>query len=187
MFTVLLIWALAFLPLLNAIPTPSQESPLLPKRCTKNALQNPGFESGEYPWLAMVSGSWAERGVRTSADGGHEGHNFYWGRSNATVQDVTLTLSQSELSIPSGTTVDCSAWVASSRPGNIGATRVEVFLDGITCGSPMYFGTSGWAKVGGKVVVSGDSHTLAIVIVSDEAGPEGGLVWVDEASLEYGC
>ena len=135
----------------------------------------------------MAFGSWAIRGIYTSASGGQEGRNFYFAQSNTTVADATLTLSQSELSIPSATTVDCSAWVASNRPGNVGSTRVEVFLDGATCGSAVYLGTNGWVKVGGKVTVNGGSHTLAIVVVSDEAGPEGGQIWVDDAMIGIGC
>jgi hypothetical protein len=183
MFTILLLWSLAFLPFITAIPT----NPLaLQKRCT-NALQNPSFESGISPWLEMGFGSWAQRGIFTSSQGGHQGRNFYYGQSNASVADSTMTLSQSSLSIPSGTTVDCSAWVASNRPGNVGSTRVEVFLDEVTCGSAVYLGTTGWVKVGGNMVVTGDVHTMAIVVVSDQAGPEGGQTWVDDALLGVGC
>jgi hypothetical protein len=64
---------------------------------------------------------------------------------------------------------------------------VEVFLDEITCGSAAYLGTNGWVKVGGKVVVKGDSHTLAIVVSSDETGPDGSEVWVDDALVGGGC
>jgi hypothetical protein len=181
MFPALLLWTLSFLPFLAAIPTTP-----LQKRCT-NALQNPSFEAGESPWLAMAFGSWAQRGVYTSANGGAEGRNFYFGQSNATIADATLTLSQSGLAIPAGTTVDCSTWVASNRPGNMGSTRVEVFLDEQTCGSAVYLGTTGWTKVGGKIKVSGESHTLAIVVVSDESGPEGGLIWIDDAVVGIGC
>jgi hypothetical protein len=135
----------------------------------------------------MAFGSWAQRGIYTSAEGGHNGRNFYFAESNATVSDTTMTLSQSELSIPSGTTVECSVWVASRRPGNVGSTRVEVFMDQVTCGSAAYLGTNGWQKVGGKVTVNGDSHTMSIVVLSDETGPEGGQIWVDDASVGIEC
>ncbi|KAF1843867.1 uncharacterized protein K460DRAFT_289919 [Cucurbitaria berberidis CBS 394.84] len=158
----------------------------LSKRCD-NKLQNPSFESGESPWLAMVSGSWSTRGVYTSSGGGHHGSNFYYGQSNSTI-DSTLTLSQSEINIPNGATVECAAWIASRRPGNVGSSRVEVFLDGQSCGTE-YLGTTGWTKVGGKVGVSGDGavHTLAVVVVSDEAGEEGWAVWVDDLWVGIGC
>ncbi|KAH8724613.1 hypothetical protein GQ44DRAFT_256928 [Phaeosphaeriaceae sp. PMI808] len=182
-----LFWLLASLPFLNAIPTDQLPHVAgLQKRCT-NALQNPSFESGISPWLEMGFGSWSQRGIFTSAEGGHDGRNFYFGMSNATVADCTLTLSQSNLSIPSGTIIDCSAWVASNRPGNVGSTRVEVFVDQVTCGSAVYLGTTGWVKVGGKVTVKGDSHTLTIVVVSDESGPAGAQVWVDDATVGIGC
>jgi hypothetical protein len=187
MFAILLLWSLAFIPFLNAIPTtPPPTHANIQRSCT-NALQNPSFESGITPWLAMAFGSWAQRGVYTSAEGGHSGPNFYFAESNATVSETSITLSQSDFSIPSGTAVECSAWVASRRPGNVGSTRVEVFMDGTTCGSPVYMGTNGWQKVGGKVTVNGDSHTMSIVIVSDETGPEGGQVWVDDALAGVGC
>jgi hypothetical protein len=182
MLSTLLLWTLASLPFLHAIPTTP-----LQKRCT-NALSNPSFESGLDPWLAMHFGSWAQYGVYTSSEGGHShSRNFYYARSNASVSDATMTLSQSGLNISSGTTVECSAWVASSRPGNVGSTRVEVFLDQVTCGSPAYLGTNGWQKVGGSVVVSGDSHTLAIVVSSDETGPDGSEIWVDDGIVGTGC
>ncbi|KAF2026807.1 hypothetical protein EK21DRAFT_102978 [Setomelanomma holmii] len=183
MFLTLLLWAFSFIPLLAAIPTTSAP---LQKRCT-NALTNPSFESGESPWLAMAFGSWAQRGVYTSPSGGHDGNDFYYGEVNATVADATLTVSQSSLSLQAGSTVDCSAWVASNRPGNTGSTRVEVFLDEKTCGSAVYLGTSGWTKVGGKITVDGTaSHTFAVVVLSDEAGPDGAMVWIDEAVVGNG-
>jgi len=186
MIALLLIWALAFLPFLNAMPTTPLPLSTLQKRCS-NVLQNPSFESGVSPWLEMGFGSWAHRGVYTQASGGHDGRNFYWGQSNATVAEATLTLSQSELSIPSGTTIECSAWVASDRPGNVASTGVEVFMDGVTCGNAVNLGTNGWVKVGGKITVSGDSHTYTIVVISDTTGPQGSQIWVDDAVVGTGC
>ncbi|KAH7394013.1 hypothetical protein DE146DRAFT_633937 [Phaeosphaeria sp. MPI-PUGE-AT-0046c] len=188
MFTTLFLWSLLFLPFLHAIPTTIPPPPsTLQKRCT-NALQNPSFESGISPWLDMAFGSWAQRGIYTSAEGGHSGRNFYFAQSNATVAQTTLTLSQSEVSIQAGTTVDCSVWVSSNRPGNVGSTRVEVFLDEVTCGSAVYMGTNGWTKVGGSVVVgSGETHTMSVVIANGETGPEGSKVWIDDAVVGAGC
>lgn len=184
MLTTILIWSLALLPFLNAIPTTPLSQPM--KRCT-NILQNPSFESGVSPWLEMGFGSWAARGVYTQASGGHDGRNFYWGQSNATAAESTLSVSQSELQIPSGTTVECSVWVASNRPGNVASTAFEVFLDGVTCGTAINLGTTGWVKVGGKLAVSGDSHTFTVVVSSDTTGPQGSQVWIDDAVLGAGC
>ncbi|KAF1920474.1 hypothetical protein BDU57DRAFT_440199 [Ampelomyces quisqualis] len=171
------------LPTLNALLS----TPLHPqKRCT-NALQNPSFESDLAPWLDIAFGSWLQRGIYTSAEGGHSGPHFYFAQSNATVSHTTLTLSQSDISIPAGSSVECAAWVASNRPGNVGSTRVEVFMDEVTCGQAVYLGTNGWAKVGGDVKVNGDKHSMSIVIVSDATGPEGSKVWVDEAMAGTGC
>ncbi|KAJ4365687.1 hypothetical protein N0V83_008307 [Neocucurbitaria cava] len=158
----LLLWTLiASLPLLSALALPStaldlidspppthQHTQPLSKRCD-NKLANPSFESGESPWLAMVTSSWTTRAVYTSAQGGHQGSNFYYGHSNSTI-DSTLTISQSAINIEAGASVECAAWIASSRPGNVGSTRVEVFLDGESCGM-QYLGTTGWTRVGGRL------------------------------------
>ncbi|KAH7378842.1 hypothetical protein BKA66DRAFT_571625 [Pyrenochaeta sp. MPI-SDFR-AT-0127] len=167
-------------------PPPPLTLASLARRC-ENKIQNPSFEYGVDPWLAMVSGSWATRGVYTSGGGGHQGSNFYYGHSNSTV-DSTLTISQSSISIPNGGQVECAAWVASRRPGNIGSTRVEIFLDGQTCGIG-YLGTTGWTRIAGKVSVSGDGavHTLAVVAISDEASEEGWQFWLDDLSVGVGC
>jgi hypothetical protein len=135
----------------------------------------------------MGFGAWSTRGIYTSSEGGHDGRNFFYGHSNATIGQATTTVSQSGLNIPAGTTVDCSAWIASSRPGNVGATRVEVFLDGVTCGGVGWFGSNGWEKVGGQVQVQGDSHTLAVVASSDGAGEDGWSVWIDDVWVGVGC
>lgn len=84
--------------------------------------------------------------------------------------------------------MECAAWVASRRPGNVGSTRVEVFLDGHSCGLA-YLGTTGWTRVAGKVNVSGDGaiHTIAVVAVSDEASEEGWHIWLDNMSVGAGC
>ncbi|OAL46023.1 hypothetical protein IQ07DRAFT_603433 [Pyrenochaeta sp. DS3sAY3a] len=186
----LLLWTLlTSLPLISALalpptaldltssPPPGLTNPTS-KRCTNNALQNPGFEAGIDPWLPMVSGSWATRGVYTAAGGGHSGANFYYGYSNSTI-DTTLTIGQS--GIKASGRVGCGAWVASRRPGNVGSTRVEVFLDGQSCGLA-YLGTTGWTRVGGSVDAQGGElgSTIAVTVFSDEASEEGWSVWVDD-------
>ena len=175
MFTILILW-------LFALPSalPHQQ-----KRCS-NALKNPSFEDGLSPWLDIAFGSWLQRGVFTSAEGGHAGPNFYFAQSNATVSHTTLTLSQSDISIPAGTAIDCSVWIASNRPGNVGSTHIDVFMDQVECGNAN-LGTNGWVKIGGKINVEGDKHTMSIVIVSDKTGPEGSKVWVDDALAGVGC
>jgi hypothetical protein len=152
----------------------------LQKRCT-NAVANPSFESGLSPYLDMVVGAWESRGVYTSAGGGHTGLNFYYGHSNATV-DSTLTLAQSGLKLPQYGEVEVSAWVASNRPGNVGSTHVEVFLDGVLCGSTD-LGTTGWVKVGGKGTATAskeDGSTIAVVVLSEHASSDGWSVWLDD-------
>jgi hypothetical protein len=201
MLTILILWALAFVPSLDAIPISRMIN--FQKRCN-NMLQNPSFESGLSPWLDIVFGPWAQRGVYTSTQGGHDSKSSYLGQSGALVSQTTLTLSQSGLFIPAGTTVDCSAWVASIRPGNVGNMGVELFVDEMSCGAPVSFGTNSWIKVcripmmacklcsmylqvNGKATVSQDSHTFSIVVFSDVNGPEGSTTWVDDAFVGMGC
>ncbi|KAL6705286.1 hypothetical protein ACN47E_007096 [Coniothyrium glycines] len=180
-------WTLLALPTTSAFPPP-RAAPPLAKRCT-NLLSNPSFETGIDPWLAMLTGSFTDqRGIYTSSSGGHSGANFYYAHGNSSV-DATLTLSQSGFAIGSAAPgeMECSTWVASRRPGNVGSTRVEVFLDGISCGT-QYLGTTGWTKVGGKVKPSSDqTHTIAIVVNSDEAGDQGWSLWVDDVTVGQGC
>jgi hypothetical protein len=59
-------------------------------------------------------------------------------------------------------------------------------MDQVECGTAN-LGTNGWVKVGGKIDVEGDKHTMSIVIVSDKTGPEGSKVWVDDALAGVGC
>lgn len=184
------LWTSFFL-LLLLHTSPTTSSPLQP-RCI-NSLQNPSFESGISPWLTIVQGSFTStRGVYTSAGGGRSGANFYYALSNASVE-ASLTVSQTGFGIDGGNgrggdgSVDCSAWVASRRPGNVGSTRVEVFLDGVSCGL-QYLGTSGWTKVGGRVKPGPEStHTVAVVFISDQAGEEGWSLWLDDIVVGQGC
>ncbi|KAH3997833.1 hypothetical protein HBI25_099080 [Parastagonospora nodorum] len=181
---ILMLWAFAFAHPINAIPTRPATS--IKKRCS-NILQNHSFESGLYPWLDIVFGPWAERGVFTSAQGGHNSRQFYLIHSNATVSHGTVALSQSGLSIPSGTTVDCSAWIASNHPGGSDNTSVELFIDEVSCGAPVSLSTHPWIKVNGKATVSQDSHTFSIVVTSEVTGSDGSTTWVDDAFVGMGC
>jgi hypothetical protein len=186
MSTTFIFWFLALLPFIDAIPTLQAPTAGLQKRCN-NILQNPSFESGLSPWLDIGFGSWIERSVMTSAQGGHDGKYYYFGQSNAVVSHTSFTLSQSGLSISAGTTVDCSAWVASDRLGNVGSTSVQLFINEASCGGPVYLGTNPWVKVGGKVTVDQDSHTFSIVVISDVTGSDGSKTWVDDAFVGMGC
>jgi hypothetical protein len=142
MFT-LIFWAFAHC--VNATPIGLATS--IEKRCS-NILQNPSFESGLYPWLDIVFGPWAKRGVFTSAQGGHNSRQFYLANSDATVSHGTIALSQSGLYIPAGTTVDCSVWVASNHQGDSSNTSVQLFIDEVSCGAPVPLSTHPWIKVG---------------------------------------
>ncbi|KAH9879944.1 hypothetical protein J1614_001968 [Plenodomus biglobosus] len=199
-------------------PTPptclAHPSPLsAPPPCSNpNALQNPSFESSLSPWLDIVTSSFSTRGVFSGGGGGHTGPHFYYARSNSS-GEATLTLSQSfvwgelgagsvggakakgevEGELEGAADIECSAWISSFRPGNIGFTHVEVFLDGVRCGDVRRLGTSGWTRVGGRVgagevgVADGGVHSLAVVIVSYGASEEGWQVWVDDVVVGVAC
>ena len=60
------------------------------------------------------------------------------------VVTATLSLSQSYVKIPAGTIVGCYMWVHTER--HTGDPRVELFLDGVSCGGLVALGSgSGWA------------------------------------------
>ncbi|KAG9192629.1 hypothetical protein G6011_11363 [Alternaria panax] len=175
----------------HATPLPSPQRTLSTKGCT-NTVSNPSFETPLLPaWMDMVTGSWSSRGIFTSP-APHSGFSSYAATSNSSEVTATLTLSQSYLDIPSGVTVDCYAWVRGSRPS--GQTRVEVFLDGISCGEEVQLGVgrTGWKKVGGKVkvqdVVPGVGHSVAVSVQGDGVEDEGGWsVAVDDVGVVVGC
>jgi hypothetical protein len=77
--------------------------------------------------------------------------------------------------------------------------RVEVFLDGLSCGGPVWVGSGqqgkeGWVKVGGQVVVrdvsadNGVGHTIAVTVqgYGAESG-EGWSVAIDDVGVIPAC
>ncbi|KAI5377004.1 hypothetical protein J4E82_004379 [Alternaria postmessia] len=178
----------------QATPLPSPQQTLSARACT-NALTNPSFEIPLLtPWMDMVTGSWSSRGISTSPPhvGAHSGFNVYAATSNSSEVTATLTLSQSYIDLPTGVTVDCYAWVRGSRPS--GQTRVEIFLDGVSCGQEVQLGVGnkGWKRVGGKVtvqdVVPGVGHSVAVSVQGDGVEDESGWsVAVDDVGVVVGC
>ncbi|RMZ70250.1 hypothetical protein GMOD_00000319 [Pyrenophora seminiperda CCB06] len=165
-----------------ALPT-SSVSP----GCT-NAVFNPTFSTGSLdPWLDFVTGSWAARGITTTSSGSH----VYTARSNSSVVTATLSLSQSNVKLVAGTTVECYTWVHTERA--TGETRVEVFLDAMPCGRLVALEPeSGWTKVEGTVVVGeGDlhvQHTISVSVQGDGVmGASGWSVDVGEVGVGEGC
>ncbi|KAF2623438.1 hypothetical protein BU25DRAFT_424943 [Macroventuria anomochaeta] len=182
MLTTIVVWVLlCLLSVTAALPT----APNINTRTCTNYLINPSFESGAIePWLPIVESAWSTRGVFANPFT-HQGTHYYYAHATSTVES-TLTLSQSGLNAPVGATVDCYAWVAGKR--GEGVTRIEVILDGVSCGASQFnVGEDGWKKVGGKVKVIGGvpetGSTLAIVVTSKSAGDEGWEVWVDDVGV----
>jgi hypothetical protein len=136
----------------------------------------------------MAFGSFDIRTVFATA-GAHSGSATYYAHSNSDTTGATAAISQSYVFIPDCTSIDCWAWVAASRAAGTGTTRVSVLVDDAQCGSTAEMqGMNGWTRVGGRVVVTGDSHTFVVVAMSyDGPGDEGWSVWVDDVGLEVWC
>ncbi|KAH9862169.1 hypothetical protein IAQ61_010372 [Plenodomus lingam] len=177
---------------------PNSEPPA-PSCTPTNALQNPSFESDLPPWMDIVTSSFVTRGVFTSPDNrAHSGAHFYYAMSNSSV-DASLTLSQGFGGValaPDTQSIQCTAYLASSRPDNLGFLSVELFLDGVRCGEARRLGTTGWTRVGGLVGLQeigglegwrAGGHSLAVVIIGYGAGGEGWEVWVDDVVVGRAC
>ena len=182
MLTTTVLWVLLCL---SSVTTALPTAPRTNRRTCTNHLINQSFESGAIdPWFTIVESAWSTRGVFANPFT-HGGTHHYYARATSTIAS-SLTLSQSELDAPVGGTVDCYAWVAGKR--SEGVTRVEVFLDGVSCGAAQLgVGEGGWKRVGSKVKVaggvSGMGSTLAVVATSQSAGQEGWEVWVDDVGV----
>lgn len=83
--------------------------------------------------------------------------------------------------------MDCYAWVAGTR--SEGVTNVEVFLDGVSCGTGQIgVGELGWKRIGSKASVVGIGNgvvgsTIAVVATSKRAGDEGWEIWFDDVGV----
>lgn len=90
--------------------------------------------------------------------------------------------------------MECYAWVRRGEAGK-GRARVEVFLDGGSCGGVVEVGEGQeeWVKVGGKVVVQdvgagGVGHTVAVTVQGYGAEGDGGWsVAIDDVGVVVGC
>jgi hypothetical protein len=180
----LVLWAVAsFFLAASALPATAN---IIPRACTNN-LQNPSFETGNLdPWLPIVQSAWsADRGLYPTSPPDVRGKYYYYAHATSTVES-SLTMSQSGVMLPIGSTVDCYAWVAGSRSENV--TTVTVFLDGITCGTlELKPGFESWHRVGSKVKVVGGvpgvGSAMAVVAVSMSAGEDGWDIYIDDMGL----
>lgn len=183
MLTTLVAWVFVICPSVAAAFPAALNSN---QRACANRVVNPSFETGNTsPWLPIVESAWSTRGVFANPFT-HSGTHHYYAKATSTV-DSSFTLSQSSIDVPVGSTVDCYAWVASKR--SEGVTRIEVFLDGISCGAgQLGVAEQGWKRVGGKVKVVGTGNgmpgsTIAVVVTSKIAGDEGWELWLDDVGV----
>lgn len=158
----------------------------IPQACVNN-LQNPSFETGNLdPWLPIVQSAWStNRGIYPSSSPDVHGKYYYFAHAISTVES-SLTMSQSGVMLPVGSTVDCSGWVKGSRSENV--TTVTLFLDGVTCGTlELKPGDESWHRVGSQVRVMGGvpgaGSTMAVVAMSKSAGEDGWDIYIDDLGV----
>ena len=178
------LWAVAsFFLTTSALPATLNNAP---RACTNN-LNNPSFETGNLiPWLPIVQSAWsADRGLYPRSLPNNSGKYYYYAHATSTIES-SLTMSQSDVMLFVGSTVDCYAWVKGSRSENV--TTVTVFLDGVTCGAlELKPGDESWHRVGSKVKVVGGvpdtGSTMAVVAMSMGAGKDGWDIYIDDMGL----
>lgn len=91
---------------------------------------------------------------------------------------ATAVVYQSDIAIPSGTVVDCSAWVFASI-GIAGTLEFQLTLDGQNCGDVLRRDvTSDYARIGGRLTVTGELHRVQITVVSS------GVDWYASFNLD---
>ncbi|KAF1923604.1 uncharacterized protein M421DRAFT_425664 [Didymella exigua CBS 183.55] len=177
-------WALAcFLSTTIALPATPDINP----RACVNHLSNPSFETGSLdPWLPIVESAWSpNRGVVPGPTPNGSGKYYYYAQAISTVE-ATLTMSQSGIMLPVGSTADCYTWVAGRRSENV--TKVTVFLDGVICGTDeLKVGDTSWKRVGSKVKVAGGvpgmGSAMAVVATSKSAGDDGWDISIDDMGV----
>ncbi|EMD84762.1 hypothetical protein COCC4DRAFT_148410 [Bipolaris maydis ATCC 48331] len=187
-----------FLPTLLLTSTLASPLPFSNSCTPTNLVQNPSFESNPSdlsPWLSLATGSFSSRTLSRDNPGGHNSATAYIASCNSSADILsTLTLSQSYIEVAGGKTVECYAWARAGKGGKGGA-RVEVFLDGTSCGGVVEVGEGQeeWVKVGGRVVVQdvgagGVGHTVAVTVQGYGAEGDGGWsIAIDDVGVGVGC
>ncbi|KAF2869044.1 hypothetical protein BDV95DRAFT_110539 [Massariosphaeria phaeospora] len=156
------------------------------RNCNHNALHNPSFNTGSLaPWISFVTGAWQQRQVRPLPNNPSQ---HYFSAHTSSVAFASLTLSQTDVSVPDGTLVDCSALVQAHRSGSGQGnfvTRFDVFIGDVSCGiGTVVNGATGWFRVGGRVRVVGDTHVAVVVVTSDKAGEHGASIGVRDVQVK---
>ncbi|XP_014554949.1 hypothetical protein COCVIDRAFT_17380 [Bipolaris victoriae FI3] len=184
--------------LLTTTTTTTTALPISNSCTPTNLLQNPSFESNPQdlsPWLSLATGSFSSRSLTRDNPGGHNSATAYLASCNSSADILsTLTLSQSYIEVEVGKAVECYAWVRAARGGKAKA-RVEVFLDGGSCGGGVEVGEGEeeWVRIGGRVVVQdvgagGVGHTVAVTVQGYGAEGDGGWsVAIDDVGVVVGC
>jgi len=113
---------------------------------------------GFAPWAlqvgaGVISGPTASNAVGSEQDG--DG----WHVDSLMSGTSQWTVSQSNINIPSGTTVSCSAWAMDT--GSTSRNYV-ILIDGVACGQPSTGSLNTWGQFGGTLVVTGDTHLIQV-------------------------
>jgi hypothetical protein len=149
-------------------------------------VQNPGFESGSLePWVATKTGSIEIEAPRLGVSSGA----FYAGLSKDSTVPGSFTLTQTGISIKSGTTINCK--VAVLLYANTGYTAsFALLVDGVPCGETLqvtdemlrrYAEVS--TTIGAPLTVTGDTHILSLVVNNAGSDEAGRLFRVDDFDL----
>ena len=152
---------------------------------------NGGFDSGVIaPWVGVNGGFTTTGpgpyGVTTSPGfPGAEGSAYYFATYLMCCNPATYTLTQTNVMVPSGTTVKCTGYAMCSHGGESpGTTTFTLTIDGQVCGSPLTLGdTDSYTQFGGNVLLIGDTHTV-VVSWADSGNGDGNFVdYVDQFSI----
>jgi hypothetical protein len=122
-------------------------------------VQNGGFVNGFAPWtLSDVVG--AISGPAPNNAAGQEQDGDGWHIDSLLSGTARWSVVQTNVIIPSGTTVLCSAW-AFDTGGGVRADTITI--DGFQCGSTGTGSANNWGQFGnGPLIVEGDSHTVVV-------------------------
>ncbi|OAL43995.1 hypothetical protein IQ07DRAFT_636746 [Pyrenochaeta sp. DS3sAY3a] len=143
-----------------------------------NPVQNPGFESGvQSPWTNSNAGSWTLAVTDNPKDGRYSLTGYTYDTDQASV-----ALTQTGVAILSGTYITCRAYARSVRnPGYLSA--FQIFVDNVSCGGALLLASSDWEPFGVPVMVSGDTHTVKILVTSYGTDDAGALFGIDSVDL----
>ncbi|TLD33697.1 hypothetical protein PspLS_00232 [Pyricularia sp. CBS 133598] len=148
----------------SALPSNSQVPCF---KTTSNYFTNPGIEAGASvsPWTVSSSSVGWYLGTFSDPIHAHSGNR--WMRvSSSQGFSKNVEVVQTNVRIPSGTTVTGSGWVNFFQ-GPAYPTTIVMIVDGVEVGSPYKLPEGGYYTQfgGGRLTVSGDTHVIGVRVV----------------------